>query len=87
MKVVCAWCDKIIGYKPPYRDKSTSHGMCKDCKRKLDNQRTLTARNPFGSDRGGEASNKMSPACPINNEGGAVTAMSPTRKSQKGGDL
>jgi len=34
MKIVCAWCGKLLGEKPPYKDKSTTHSICKKCKRK-----------------------------------------------------
>ena len=31
MKIVCAWCKKNMGDKPPLKDMSTSHGMCEEC--------------------------------------------------------
>ena len=31
MKIVCAWCGKEIGEKPPYEDKSVTHGICDIC--------------------------------------------------------
>ena len=31
MEVVCAWCGKKLGEKPPYEDKGVTHGMCQDC--------------------------------------------------------
>ena len=34
MKVVCAWCGKDMGEKPPLEDKSITHGMCEDCLKK-----------------------------------------------------
>lgn len=34
MKIVCAWCDKDMGGKPPYEDGGTSHTICEDCLKK-----------------------------------------------------
>ena len=34
MLLVCAWCGKIIGTKPPKKDLSTTHGICKSCAKK-----------------------------------------------------
>ena len=38
--VICAWCGKFIRFKDAPGDeppkKPVSHGICKDCKRKLD---------------------------------------------------
>ncbi len=31
MEVVCAWCGRKLGEKPPYEDKGVTHGMCQDC--------------------------------------------------------
>ena len=33
MKIVCAWCEKIIGFKEQEnkRDDRVSHGICDDC--------------------------------------------------------
>jgi len=31
MEVVCAWCGKKLGEKPPYEDKEVTHGMCQNC--------------------------------------------------------
>lgn len=31
MIVVCAWCKKSMGSKPPLKDESTTHGMCPEC--------------------------------------------------------
>ena len=28
---VCGWCNKLLGEKPPYADKSITHGMCEAC--------------------------------------------------------
>jgi len=37
MKRVCGWCGKrlgLFGIKRPWRDKSTTHGICRKCSRK-----------------------------------------------------
>jgi len=34
MKIVCAWCKKDMGEKPPYEDKSVTHSICPECKAK-----------------------------------------------------
>jgi len=34
MKIVCAWCGKDMGEKPPYDDPSITHSICEDCLRK-----------------------------------------------------
>lgn len=31
MKIVCAWCGKDMGEKPPYEDKSETHTICPEC--------------------------------------------------------
>ncbi|KKN75172.1 hypothetical protein LCGC14_0383310 [marine sediment metagenome] len=31
MKIVCAWCDKSMGEKPPLSDTRTTHGICDQC--------------------------------------------------------
>ena len=31
MKVMCAWCGRSLGEKPPYSDTRISHGICRDC--------------------------------------------------------
>jgi len=28
---ICAWCGKVMGEKPPYQDKSVTHGICEKC--------------------------------------------------------
>ena len=35
MKIVCAWCDKDMGEKPPYEDKGVTHGICPECYREM----------------------------------------------------
>lgn len=35
MKIVCAWCGKDMGEKPPFEDKSVTHGMCPECYKKV----------------------------------------------------
>jgi len=34
MRIVCAWCKKDMGEKPPYEDKGTTHSICPECKAK-----------------------------------------------------
>jgi hypothetical protein len=34
MKVVCAWCKKPLGEKPPFGDLTVTHGICPDCYKK-----------------------------------------------------
>jgi hypothetical protein len=33
LDVKCAWCKKTLGRKPPYQDRSVSHGICAACER------------------------------------------------------
>lgn len=33
MRVVCAWCKRYLGQRPPYGDPRTTHGMCGSCAR------------------------------------------------------
>lgn len=35
MKIVCGWCGKKIGEKPPYKDKSVTTGICDECAQKM----------------------------------------------------
>ena len=35
MTVVCAWCKKDMGMKPPYNLLIVTHGICKDCERRI----------------------------------------------------
>ncbi len=32
MTVVCAWCRRLPGTKPPADDSSTTHGICPPCR-------------------------------------------------------
>ena len=32
MTVVCAWCRRLLGTKPPADDSSTTHGICPPCR-------------------------------------------------------
>lgn len=34
MLVVCAWCQRTLGEKPPLEDKSVTHTICPDCLKK-----------------------------------------------------
>jgi len=38
MKIICAWCNKILGEKEPYGSGRVSHGICEDCRRKIDKE-------------------------------------------------
>ena len=40
--VVCAWCKKSMGEKPPLEDKRTSHGICPECAKKWEKQAART---------------------------------------------
>jgi PAS domain-containing protein len=37
MKIVCAWCDKVLGEKNPSAttDEVVSHGICQECAKKM----------------------------------------------------
>jgi hypothetical protein len=35
LKVVCAWCGKLIKEKKPLDNKSITHSICRECSRKL----------------------------------------------------
>ena len=36
--IICAWCERIIGYKSDNsRDDIVSHGICPDCKNTITN--------------------------------------------------
>jgi hypothetical protein len=37
VKVVCAWC-KLVIYLPPLATAKISHGICKDCAKKLEEE-------------------------------------------------
>lgn len=32
---ICAWCGKTLGEKPPYSDKSKTHGACDSCTKRI----------------------------------------------------
>ena len=34
MRIICAWCDKDMGFKPPYEEKGVTHTICTECKAK-----------------------------------------------------
>ena len=34
MKIMCAWCSKDLGEKPPFDDPRVTHSICKECKDK-----------------------------------------------------
>jgi len=35
MKIVCSWCGKDMGEKPPYEDKGITHTICPECYEKV----------------------------------------------------
>lgn len=35
MKIICAWCGRVKGEKPPYSDKSITHTICGECQKKV----------------------------------------------------
>ena len=35
MRIACAWCYKEMGFKQPYEDDSTTHGICVECAEKM----------------------------------------------------
>lgn len=48
--IKCAWCGKYLGEKEPYEDKSVTHGICPECRKKYfpkkkDNQSPQTHRS------------------------------------------
>jgi len=38
MLVICSWCGKPLGEKEPKEDKSISHSICEECKKKVKEQ-------------------------------------------------
>jgi DNA-directed RNA polymerase subunit RPC12/RpoP len=38
MIVICAWCGKKLGEKPPYDDKRVTHGICAKCAKKMEEE-------------------------------------------------
>jgi len=49
MKVVCAWCQKDMGEKPPYEDKGVTHGICPECQKKYFPRLAMTTK--IGGDK------------------------------------
>ena len=35
MKIICAWCNTVLGEKEPFDEDSTSHSICLKCKDKV----------------------------------------------------
>jgi hypothetical protein len=33
MRVLCAWCEKYLETKPPFKDDRISHSICPSCER------------------------------------------------------
>lgn len=42
MRIVCAWCGNDMGEKPPYEDKSVTHGICQECVKKYFSKSPMT---------------------------------------------
>jgi len=36
MIVVCAWCSRLIGEKPPLAQRVITHGICEECRQKME---------------------------------------------------
>lgn len=53
MIVICAWCGKRLGEKPPLEDKSVTHGICAKCAKELnaDDEQESDGRNCRGGQR------------------------------------
>ena len=47
MIVVCAWCKKHMGKKPPYEDKSETHTICEQCLKKYFPRLAMTQPGGF----------------------------------------
>lgn len=41
MYVKCAWCGKDLGQKPPFDNKSISHSICLECRKKMEEQQKI----------------------------------------------
>lgn len=42
---ICAWCEKFLGEKPPYEDKSITHTICPECAKKMEEDDESSRRN------------------------------------------
>jgi len=52
MIIICAWCGKRLGEKPPLEDKSVTHGICTKCAKELDaDDERKSGRNRGGGQR------------------------------------
>ena len=38
MLCFCSWCNKALGEKAPLSDRSITHGMCENCRRKVEGE-------------------------------------------------
>jgi hypothetical protein len=36
MKILCSWCKKDMGEKPPLEDRDITHGLCTACAKKIE---------------------------------------------------
>ena len=44
MTIICAWCKKDMGQKPPLEKEVVTHGICEDCHTVIVNRREMTWR-------------------------------------------
>jgi len=49
MQIICAWCDKRMGWKQPYEDKSSTHGICVECAERMTGKVIKTIVNLDGT--------------------------------------
>ena len=38
MKIICAWCKRVMGDKEPFDDKSITHTICPKCLKDLEGE-------------------------------------------------
>ena len=38
MRIICAWCGKSMGQKEPLDDDSVTHGICDQCRERLERE-------------------------------------------------
>jgi len=38
MLIFCSWCERYIGEKKPFWDRSISHSICKECYNKFEDE-------------------------------------------------
>ncbi len=47
MKQICIKCEKLYGEKPPLDDRSTTHGICPACSKRILRERKLKERKEY----------------------------------------